>query len=296
MRPDVVASALYHIAVILNAASGPLCMGACTRLSLVWFAEDERTIATAIAQTSNGLGTSIGFLNSLWVTKPSQIPFLFYLSLGLSFLPFLCARVYFPAQPPAFPSAAAEASSEMSKVDGDVRFKISAWKQSLVASFKHRSFLLLMLAVSVLSGVASGWQGVLQSILNPAGINAKWPGFGNGIAGNLAAVVSGVIVDKFFRRRLKTGIVLGLIACFAATLWFTLSLPSVFSSRSLLRVGSFAHHISHSRWICARYLHASVLRARCGNRVSPERGYVCRNYSMRPQSKLPSCDTAQQLL
>ena len=135
---------------------------------------------------------------------------------------------------PAFPSAAAEASSEMSKVDGDVRFKISAWKQSLVASFKHRSFLLLMLAVSVLSGVASGWQGVLQSILNPAGINAKWPGFGNGIAGNLAAVVSGVIVDKFFRRRLKTGIVLGLIACFAATLWFTLSLPSVFSSRSLL--------------------------------------------------------------
>ena len=60
-----VAYVCYHTGQILIAAAGPFFMGSVTKLSCVWFAEEERTTATALATTANGLGTTIGFLNNL---------------------------------------------------------------------------------------------------------------------------------------------------------------------------------------------------------------------------------------
>ena len=77
-----VAFICYHVGQILIAAAGPFFMGTVTALSQIWFLENERTTATAIATTANAMGTTIGYLNPQWLTLvPSQIPNLFYFSL-----------------------------------------------------------------------------------------------------------------------------------------------------------------------------------------------------------------------
>lgn len=53
---------LYQTGQILNAIAGPLVMGTVTQLSILWFPENERVLATSIFQTSNGMGTAVGFL------------------------------------------------------------------------------------------------------------------------------------------------------------------------------------------------------------------------------------------
>ena len=50
----------------------------------------------------------------------------------------------------------------------------------------------------------------------------SWIGFGNGLAGNVAAVLAGGAIDRCFRRRLKLGIVVGLVGCCLSTGWFML--------------------------------------------------------------------------
>ena len=51
---------------IAIAAAGPFNMGAVSLLSVIWFPENERTTATAIAAVSNGAGTTVGFSNKDW--------------------------------------------------------------------------------------------------------------------------------------------------------------------------------------------------------------------------------------
>eukprot|EP00315_Gephyrocapsa_oceanica_P054136 CAMPEP_0185491586 /NCGR_PEP_ID=MMETSP1366-20130426/14816_1 /TAXON_ID=38817 /ORGANISM="Gephyrocapsa oceanica, Strain RCC1303" /LENGTH=207 /DNA_ID=CAMNT_0028100365 /DNA_START=45 /DNA_END=665 /DNA_ORIENTATION=+ len=99
------AFAMYHAGQILIAAAGPFFMGSVTRLAVVWFPQSERTTATAIAQTSNALGSTVGFLNPLWLApSPAAIPNVFWLSLGLAAASVACAVVYLPAAPPLPPS------------------------------------------------------------------------------------------------------------------------------------------------------------------------------------------------
>ena len=93
---------MYHAGQILIAAAGPCLHGlvvsqlpfpsprtlpllrpffmdSVTRLAVVWFPQRERTTATAIAQTSNALGTTVGFLNPLWLApSPAAIPNVFW--------------------------------------------------------------------------------------------------------------------------------------------------------------------------------------------------------------------------
>ena len=150
----------------------------------MWFGESERTTATAIASTANGLGTTIGFLNPLWLsTTVDTIPNIFWLSLSLSVLPFACGLLYLPAEPPSPPSAAAAASSEMTggasgaSTDGndgdgggnDGSTQLKRWCQTVVHAGSNRSFVLLVVASSLLAGVAAGWQGLFQAIMEPAG-------------------------------------------------------------------------------------------------------------------------------
>ena len=160
----------------------------------MWFGESERTTATAIASTANGLGTTIGFLNPLWLsTTVDTIPNIFWLSLSLSVLPFACGLLYLPAEPPSPPSAAAAASSEMTGGvsgaaggeagrDGDEggdgggndgSTQLKRWCQTVVHAGSNRSFVLLVVASSLLAGVAAGWQGLFQAIMEPAGYDVR---------------------------------------------------------------------------------------------------------------------------
>jgi len=222
---------MYHIGQIAIAASGPFFMGSVTKVACVWFGESERTTATAIATTANGVGTTVGFLNPQWLApSASTVPNIFWFSLAISALPLVCALVYLPAGPPHPPSAAAAdsldtqpAQEEESQDDEQL-----GWFQKISLAGSNHSFVLLIIAAAVMSGVTAGWQGLLQSILGSVGVantDASWIGFANGLAGNIAAVVSGWIMDRCLKCRLKLGIIFGLAGCALATAWFTLQLP-----------------------------------------------------------------------
>ena len=192
-------------------------MGATTRLALLWFGEGERTTATAIATTANGLGTTIGFLNPQWLAPTaSDIPNIFWFSLVLAVLPVVCALFYLPVGPPSPPSAAAAANSDSLVVTSEAAVgsetsptwrgvasllhdgttgpadpqpthtqpifrpapdhnssagpgwlsrSVASWLQSLGHAGRNRSFVLLVVAASVISGASAGWQGTFQSTL-----------------------------------------------------------------------------------------------------------------------------------
>ena len=62
----------------------------------------------------------------------------------------------------------------------------------------------------------------------------SWIGFGNGLAANIAEVASGVVIDRWLRRRLKLGIMVGLGGASICTAWFMLQLPLFSASKAIL--------------------------------------------------------------
>jgi len=211
----------YHIGQIFVAMAGPFNMGAVTLLSVVWFAESERTTATAIAQVSNGMGATVAYLNPLWLmTSPVDMPNLFYFGLALAVLPLLGALVYLPARPPRFPSAAAEAAAACAGGPREV---------GRCAQLSRRpSFVVLVGTVGIFSGAMAAFTSLFQTMLGPEGVDERavgWMGFGNGLACNVAGILAGSMIDRCFRRRLKGGILVGLLGVFLCLAWFMLSLP-----------------------------------------------------------------------
>jgi hypothetical protein len=107
-RSSFASYVLLCIGQILNAAAGPLCMGPVSRLSCLWFGPNERTFATAIAYTSNGMGNTVGFLLGPWtVLRPSDMKRFLLIEIAIAVVPFAMALVYFPDRPKLPPSHAA---------------------------------------------------------------------------------------------------------------------------------------------------------------------------------------------
>lgn len=137
--------AFLHIGQILNAAGGPLCMGTESRLSCLWFRENERATATSIAVTSNACGTTVGFLlGPALVSAASDFPKLLYVEVVLAAIPFFCCVLHYPAKPADAPSAAAAAvvlaAANAENEDSEDSVKtLTFWEGLLVAS-KNRYF------------------------------------------------------------------------------------------------------------------------------------------------------------
>lgn len=111
-----------HLGQILNAIAGPFVMAPPSKLSVIWFGEEERGTATGIAALSNTLGYCLGFvIGPLIVTEKEYFPYLLYLDLVLVSIPFVCVMVYFPPHPTKLPSVAAQyALKGMNVSDGAV--------------------------------------------------------------------------------------------------------------------------------------------------------------------------------
>ena len=160
-RGSTGAFAMYHIGQALIAAGGPFIMGSVSRLSCVWFLQNERTIATAIAQTANGLGTTIGFL--IGPVFANDLPTLFYISFVAALIPAIAFLIYCPERPATPPSSAAE-RNQVSTNDHDKDVgAVTAWIESVRRSTKHPSYVTLVLSAGVLAGANSAWQGVRRS-------------------------------------------------------------------------------------------------------------------------------------
>ncbi|KJE92520.1 hypothetical protein CAOG_03472 [Capsaspora owczarzaki ATCC 30864] len=93
------------IGQILNACSGPFVMASPSKLSVTWFAPNERTFATALFIVCNNLGTAVGMLVGPYIAPTaSDVPLLLYINAGLSVLTFVVILAYFPAAPPLPPT------------------------------------------------------------------------------------------------------------------------------------------------------------------------------------------------
>ena len=68
-RNDAMGKFFCNLGQIINAAVGPMVMAAPSLLSKVWFPQDERTFATAIAYTGGSAGSALGFLIPSRVVK-----------------------------------------------------------------------------------------------------------------------------------------------------------------------------------------------------------------------------------
>jgi MFS family permease len=213
-----------HIGQILNAAAGPIVFAVCSKLSAVWFPDDQRATATGIAYTANALGTTVGFLLGPGVASSAdQLPTLLYVHIGIATLPIIGGLIYYRERPEYPPSAVALAHREG-------RYE-SSFFRGVKGALVNVSFLLAIIAGGVQAGVSSGWQGVLPQALeylNYSESQAGWLGFGNSIAGIVGGVMVGPITDMFFQRRRKMLLLLMFGLAIAAFAWFTLSLPTPF--------------------------------------------------------------------
>jgi len=227
-RKSDAAFGMYHLGQAAIAAGGPFIMGSVSRLSCVWFLQNERTIATAIAQTANGLGTTLGFL--IGPLFADDLNSLFWISLVAAVIPAVAFVLYCPERPRYAPSSAAEADANSlltSSQQEDVS-AVSAWIESVRRSAKHPSYVTLVLSAGVLAGANSAWQGVLQDTLTPVGYTDSqvgYMGFANGLTGNLAAILGGYIVDRVFVKRMKAGIIVGVFGIFVTSMIFLVSVP-----------------------------------------------------------------------
>ena len=155
-RRSTGAFVMYHIGQAAIAAGGPFIMGSVSRLSCVWFLENERTIATAIAQTANGLGTTIGFL--IGPVFADDLPTLFWISLIAAIIPAVAFLLYCPEKPAMPPSSASERSQFSNENNNEGA--VAAWIESVRRSTKHPSYVTLVLSAGILAGANSAWQGV----------------------------------------------------------------------------------------------------------------------------------------
>ena len=97
---------------------------------------------------------------------------------------------------------------------------------SLRQACSNHSFLLLVVAAGMVSGVAAGWQSLLNQILHfYSDSTVGWLGFANGVSGNIGAVLVGTVSDSLFRRRFKCVILVCLVIELVTLAYFTLSLP-----------------------------------------------------------------------
>jgi len=156
-----------HCGQILNAVCGPLVMAPVSQLSCLWFAPHERTRATTIAIITHSFGKTVGFVISPFiVSSPDYVPRLLYIHLALAFIACVLALLYFPAQPPSAPSAAAQLlilrpTSEQNN---------NSWKtfmKDIKQCLTTPSFVLILTAFGLMSGTFSGWTSLYDIILKP---------------------------------------------------------------------------------------------------------------------------------
>jgi len=224
---------VVSIGQILNAAVGPLVMASPSKLSASWFGEHERTAVTCIATLANQLGSAIGFVYSTYVVQWTSVPFLLLLQGGFSVFIMFWVVSYFPEKPPTPPSASASVSVDnTTEVRSSSNFLSEMYK--LLFDF---NFMLLALVGGYATGAFNAWSGMFDIILGPLGYDATfvgWLGFSSVLAGIVGGLILGFLGNSLFVRRFKLVILVLFVLSSIFFVYFSLSLPSMFSNKSII--------------------------------------------------------------
>ena len=229
---------LVHAGQIVNALAAPLVMASPSKLSVTWFADEERSLATAVATISNGFGIALAYLVfPLLVTSDSQLPFLLRLTCVLAFGPFVLALLYFPDHPASFPSSAAAQRhfnpSLSSLTPQSISFSSGIWR-----TLWNPSFVLLILSTGINTGVYAVWSATLPSTLAETSFSLQQAAsfvsvtrFAGIVGGVMAGWVAGL---PAFARRYKPLLCVFLYFCLISFCLFTLTQPSIAVSSPVL--------------------------------------------------------------
>ena len=173
-------------AQILIGFSQPFVLAAPTRFSNVWFSDQGRVSATAIATLANPFGGALGqLIGPFWATDESQIPSIVLYTCILSTVATLPAP-FIPKAPPTPPSAIAAAEKL------DIR-------QALRELPRNRSFWLIFFPFAVYVGFFNAISSLLNQMLSPYGFSEDDAGITGAlliVVGLVASAIVSPIVDR----------------------------------------------------------------------------------------------------
>jgi MFS transporter, FLVCR family, disrupted in renal carcinoma protein 2 len=205
---SILSIALLHISFILNAAAGPVAMGACSKISEDFFPPNERTFATAImASANNCAGILQFFLIPVLVTSNDVFSMmkLNYFYLAASIVMVICAHIYFPSHPKLAPSNSAKFQQSKQEL-----FTISKFLRSIWDLLRNRNYMVLLIIYSSVCGLTNVWSSFLIPVLSTINYStnqAGWLGFASSLLGVIFAMILGrVTVHPKYQRLVMIGL------------------------------------------------------------------------------------------
>ncbi|KAE8132340.1 major facilitator superfamily domain-containing protein [Aspergillus pseudotamarii] len=172
---------------ILIGLAQPFCLSAPTRYSDLWFSDQGRTSATAVATLANPLGAALGqLIDSFWATKPSEVP---DMVLYISVIATIAAIPSFilPSEPPTPPSASSATTR-------------TPLLPAIAQLFKTLEFWLILIPFSVYVGFFNSVSSLLNQILAPYAFTETEAGIAGGIliiVGLISSAIISPITDRW---------------------------------------------------------------------------------------------------
>ncbi|KAK1139687.1 hypothetical protein N8T08_000556 [Aspergillus melleus] len=173
---------------ILIGFAQPFCLSAPTRYSDLWFSDQGRTSATALATLANPLGAALGqLIDSFWAEEASEIPdMVLYISViaTVASLP----SFFLPAKPPTPPSASSAATVQTPLLP------------ALSQLLRTLEFWLILIPFSVYVGFFNSVSSLLNQILSPYAFSETEAGIAGGIlivVGLISSAIISPITDRF---------------------------------------------------------------------------------------------------
>ena len=245
LRTSGRAIAAVHIGQALNAAVAPLVVASPSYLSLIWFPEDRRNVATAIGNVANAVGRGVGFfLGPAIVSTSGDLPMLLLVEIGLAALPFFCSLMYYPAMPSEPPSAAAaeeiaklaamkqraklagggpedkegllleheleEGEAVQSGGQGTFIASLTSAIGDFKACLRSPGLVLLTISGGLQMAVYGAWSGTLPSVLSPRFSDGQAGAMGslNTFIGCVGGLAVGMLTDHpRLRKSLKSAVI-----------------------------------------------------------------------------------------
>ena len=237
---------MLHAGQIVNALAAPLLLAVPSKLSVVWFADSERSLATALATISNGFGIGLAYLvfpivfagragvegsaSDVLDATDAKMPVLLQVTAIVAAVPFVLACLYFPDHPASFPSPAA-AQRHYNPSLSSLAPQAISFSSGLCRTLLTPSFVLLILSTGINTGVYSVWSTTLPSTLSNTGLSlqqsaslvsaTRFAGIVGGLAGGWVAGLASM------RRRYKPLLCVFLYLSLVSFTVFTLTQPSI---------------------------------------------------------------------
>lgn len=168
-----------------------------TRVSQVWFPSEERTLATAVSTTGDGVGVAFGILLPPFIVlqifagnlRAGFVALFAFHSLG-SIVVLLLVLWVVPVHPDDIPTGWANAKSVVAT--------------AIAESCTHRNAWAVILPPAVVTGALWALGSLLPQVLGPSGLSESalgWLGYLTVLSGTIACVIMSRIVDRTHKFR-----------------------------------------------------------------------------------------------